>query len=206
MSDERPKVSWEGVGAVEKIISITVGGEVFVRADWDAYDTGYQACKSDALRALEALQQYATEDPLLEPDGDGEYYAQENDLLLLRQGALDAVQALPIQDEPCPGACVLTGQLDADCVHVGGPPGQSLFPEVKWTTDNVKFSLHTGKEPMSPEEQQIMLDEGHTTPCVTYWRDVMTADAIGERWDHWAVPPCPVCAKRRKAKRRKIKK
>jgi hypothetical protein len=50
---------------------------------------------------------------------------------------------------------------------------------------------------MSLEEQEKLLYEGHTSECVAYWRDVMTADAIGERSDHWVVPKCPACDMRR---------
>jgi hypothetical protein len=50
---------------------------------------------------------------------------------------------------------------------------------------------------MTRKEQREMLEEGHTEKCVAYWRDVMTADTLGERWDHWLVPTCPVCDMRR---------
>lgn len=50
---------------------------------------------------------------------------------------------------------------------------------------------------MTPEQRQGMFDDGHTKACVDYWRDVMTADVLKERWDHWAVPECLACDMRR---------
>ena len=41
---------------------------------------------------------------------------------------------------------------------------------------------------------------GHTDECIAYWRDVMTAASIRERWDHWDVPPCRACDLRRATK------
>jgi hypothetical protein len=50
---------------------------------------------------------------------------------------------------------------------------------------------------MSRDEKRNMLAEGHTKKCVAYWRDVMAADMLKERWDHWDVPSCPACDMRR---------
>ncbi len=50
---------------------------------------------------------------------------------------------------------------------------------------------------MTPEERQSMTEDGHTERCIDYWRDVMLADLIQERWDHWTAPKCPACDKRR---------
>lgn len=49
-------------------------------------------------------------------------------------------------------------------------------------------------------ERAVLLEQGHTVPCADYWRDVLVMDALGERWDHWSVPSCPVCDARRARK------
>jgi len=53
---------------------------------------------------------------------------------------------------------------------------------------------------MTPEERKKMVDEGHTEECIDYWRDVMLADSIQERWDHWPAPSCLTCDMRRATK------
>jgi hypothetical protein len=55
-------------------------------------------------------------------------------------------------------------------------------------------------EPMTDAERQKLGDDGHTPECIAFWEDVMIMDALGERWDHWAQPPCAACSARRVAK------
>lgn len=54
-------------------------------------------------------------------------------------------------------------------------------------------------EELAASDEQLKQD-GHTTECVKFWHDVLVMDAIGERWDHWTQPSCPVCAARRRRK------
>jgi hypothetical protein len=46
--------TWSAASSGEQTIhTITVGGETFVRPDWDAYAMGYSACKDDVLHIIE---------------------------------------------------------------------------------------------------------------------------------------------------------
>jgi hypothetical protein len=43
-------ITWPSASG--NVTSISIGGEMFVPMDWNAYDRGYEACKSDAVEVL----------------------------------------------------------------------------------------------------------------------------------------------------------
>jgi hypothetical protein len=74
----------------EHILCITVGGETFVRPDWNAYAMGYSACKDDARRMVRERCQCGH-------DGDSHCYCDA-----LVSELIPAIDALPPKDEGIP--------------------------------------------------------------------------------------------------------
>jgi hypothetical protein len=115
----------------------------------------------------------------------------------LEEGSSGHVISTETRIDPDAAAATL---LTSAVVFESGTVTYKLSTPVDLSCDQRDYSSMT-RETIA-EACEKLKEHGHTTECAEFWAAVLVMDKIGERWDHWSLPNCAACDKRRETKRR----